>query len=117
MDQEPRKAEPGVAEGERTPEQIQAEIDATREELGETAAAVAEKADVKGQARQRVDAAKQNVQAKRDELLGRAKAGTPDSASAGMQQVSAKARENPLPLAVAGALVVGFLFGRRRSDR
>ena len=115
MDQEPRKAEPVIGDGQRTPEQIQAEIDVTRQELGDTVAAVAEKADVKRQARQRMDDAKQAVQGKREELIGKAKAGTPESAGAGVQQVTVKARENPLPLAVAGALAVGFLFGRRAA--
>lgn len=116
MDQEQRKADTGVEQGERTPEQIQAEVDETREQLGDTVAAVADKADVKGQARRRVDEAKQTVQAKREQLMGRAKAGTPDSAGAGMQQLTTKARENPLPVA-GGALVLGFLLGRRRTGR
>jgi CHASE3 domain sensor protein len=111
MDQAPREADPVVG-GERTPEQIQAEIDVTRHELGETVAAVAEKADVKSQARRRMDEARQAAQATREELLSKVKASTPESAGAGMQQVSAKARQNPLALAVGGALVVGFLFGR-----
>jgi uncharacterized protein (TIGR03382 family) len=34
-----------------------------------------------------------------------------------MQQVAATARDNPLPLAVGGALVLGFLLGRRRASR
>lgn len=117
MDQEPRQADSGVDQGERTPEQIQAEIDATRQELGDTVAAVAEKADVKSQVRQRVDAAKHAAQAKREELVGKAQAGTPDSAGAGMQQVTSKARENPLALAVGGGLVVGFFLGRCRAGR
>jgi hypothetical protein len=113
MDQEPSQANPGVDQRERTPEQIQAEIDQARGELGDTVAAVAEKADVKSQARQRMDEAKRAVQAKREELIGRARAGAPDSGAAGMQQVTTRARENPMPMAVGGALVLGFLFGRR----
>jgi alanyl-tRNA synthetase len=115
MDQEPREADPGVAQGERTPEQIQAEIDATRRDLGDTVAAVVEKADVKTQAAQRVTEAKQTVQAKREELLGKLKARSSGSGGggAGMQQFTTKARENPIPLAVGGALVVGILLGRR----
>ena len=42
-------------ESTRTPEEIEAEIEATREELGETASALAEKADVKGQAQRKVE--------------------------------------------------------------
>jgi hypothetical protein len=113
MDQEPSQAGPGLDDGERSPEQIQAEIDQTRRDLGETVAAVAEKADVKSQARQRVDEAKQAVQAKRAELMGKARENTPDSAGAGIEQVTFTAQQNPLPLAIGGALVIGFLFGRR----
>ena len=42
----------------RDPEQIERDIARTREELAATVAAVAEKADVKAQARHRVDEAK-----------------------------------------------------------
>jgi F0F1-type ATP synthase assembly protein I len=75
--------------------------------------ALAEKADVKAQARQRADELKQTALQKKDALIGKAKQASPESASAGAQQVKAKAQENPLPLAVAGALLVGFLLGRR----
>lgn len=115
MDQEARKADSRVDRSERTPEQIQAEIEATREQLGDTVAAVAEKADVKNQARQRVDEAKQTMQAKREQLIGKAKQNTPDSAGVGIEQVRSKAQENPLPLVIGGALVVGFLLGRRAA--
>lgn len=117
MDQEPRHADAPVDQGERTPEQIRAELDATREELGDTVAAVAEKADVKSQARLRVVEVKQAVQAKREELASKVTAGTSDGTQAGMQRATTKARENPLPLAVGGALVVGFLVGRRGASR
>lgn len=117
MDQEPRQADPGLGDGERTPEQIRAEIDAAREQLGDTVAAVVEKADLKSQARQQMDGAKQAIQARREQLVGRARASSPESAGAGMQQATTKARENPVPLAVGGALLVGFLFGRRRASR
>jgi hypothetical protein len=112
MDQEPRQAGPDVAQGERSPEQIQAEIDATREDLGETVAAVGEKADIKSQARGKVAEVKQTVQAKKDALLTKAKSSSPDSASTGAQQLKARAEENPLPFAVGGALLVGFVLGR-----
>jgi hypothetical protein len=43
---------------QRTPEQIRADIEHTREELGETAAALAEKADVKAHVHDRVEETK-----------------------------------------------------------
>jgi hypothetical protein len=113
MDQEPRQAGPDVAQSERSPEQIQAEIEDTREQLGETVAAVGAKADIKAQARGKVAEAKQTVQARKDVLLARAKSSSPESASSGAQQLKAKAQENPLPFAVGGALLVGILVGRR----
>lgn len=113
MDQESRQAGPEVAQGERSPEQIQAEIDDTREQLGETVAAVGAKADIKEQARSKVAEVKQTAQAKKDALLAKAKSSSPDSASTGAQQLKGKAQENPLPFAVGGALLVGFLLGRR----
>jgi uncharacterized protein DUF3618 len=66
----------------RDPEEIRDDIEQTREELGDTVAAVAERTDVKRQAR-----------AKAEELKG-------------------QARENPMPLAFAGVFLAGFVFGR-----
>lgn len=113
MDEESRQAEPGVGGGERSPEQIQAEIDVTREQLGETVAAVGEKADIKGQARDKVTELKQTARTKKDELLDKARSSSPDSAAAGAQKLKGTARQKPLPFAVGGALLVGFLVGRR----
>jgi hypothetical protein len=47
--------------GERTPDQIKADIEATRAELGDTVAAVAEKADVKAHAEAKVAEGKAKV--------------------------------------------------------
>ena len=45
----------------RTPEQIRADIERTRERLGETVEALADKADVKTHAKEKVDEVKTNV--------------------------------------------------------
>jgi hypothetical protein len=66
----------GAQTGTRDPEQIQRDIERTRAELAATVAAVAEKTDVKTQARRRVDDAK------------------------------ARARDNRVPLAVGGAVAL-----------
>jgi ElaB/YqjD/DUF883 family membrane-anchored ribosome-binding protein len=97
---------------QRSPEEIERDIERTREELGETAAAVAQKADVKAQAKEKVDELKTKATAKKDELGAKARETSPESASAGAQQVATTAQENPLPFAVGGALVAGFLIGR-----
>ncbi len=97
----------------RGPEEIREDIEATRGEMGETVEALAEKADVKAQAQQRIEGLKQTALAKKQELVGKAKQASPESASGGAHTVTTKAKENPLPLAVGGALFVGFLLGRR----
>jgi Protein of unknown function (DUF3618) len=52
-------------------EELRREIERTRSELGETVEALSHKADVKTQAREKVEHAKQNVQAQaRDKPVG-----------------------------------------------
>jgi ElaB/YqjD/DUF883 family membrane-anchored ribosome-binding protein len=78
----------GMAEREQAgsamhePEEMQREIEQTREQLGETVEALARKTDVKAQARHKLEETKASVS------------------------------ENPLPLVVVGALVAGFLAWR-----
>jgi ElaB/YqjD/DUF883 family membrane-anchored ribosome-binding protein len=98
--------------GPRDPEEIRRDIEETRAEMGDTVEALSERADVKGQARRRVEDAKSSVSQKKDDLLGKAREASPESATAAAGQVSEKARENPLPLAVAGGFALGFLLGR-----
>ena len=67
--------------GPRAPEEIEREIERTRGELAETVAAVAEKADVKAQARKKVEETKARA-----------------------QEVPDQARQNPVPFVIAGAV-------------
>jgi len=101
----------------RTPEEIRADIVETREEVGDTVEALAEKSDVKAQARERVEEIKGNVRAKAEQAKSKARGATPESAQQGTQQVVAKVRANPAPVAVAGAVIVAFLIGRRTARR
>jgi Protein of unknown function (DUF3618) len=94
------------------PEQIRADIERTRQDLGDTVAALAEKTDVKTRAREKVAEVRENVTQKRTELAGRARETSPDGASSAAVQVRAKAQENPVPFAAIGAFVGGFLLGR-----
>ena len=73
------------AEESRGPEEIREDIEQTREELGETVAAVAEKSDVKQQAKAKAEEAQR------------------------------LAKENPMPLAFAGVFLAGVVFGRLSS--
>jgi ElaB/YqjD/DUF883 family membrane-anchored ribosome-binding protein len=101
------------------PEQIRAEIEDTRRELGETVAALSAKTDVKAQAKQRIDDTKAAIADKRDEALSKVREISPESVAAAASTSGQTARRNPLPLAVAGAFAVGLLVGRllaRRED-
>ncbi|HET9125875.1 MAG TPA: DUF3618 domain-containing protein [Solirubrobacteraceae bacterium] len=110
---------------ERTPEQIRAEIEQTRQQLGETVEALAAKSDVKSQARQAAQEARAAMNEKVTEVRDTV-AGTAQGASASVQQVAPRSvadagtqlsrlvRENRPAMIAAGALVVGILIGRRR---
>lgn len=111
MGEEPREGSATVTE-HAEPEQIREEIEQTREELGDTVEALAEKTDVKAQAKQRFQETKAAASEKKEQLLGKAKSASPDTANEAAAQVSQGVRENPLPVAALGAFAVGFLAGR-----
>jgi ElaB/YqjD/DUF883 family membrane-anchored ribosome-binding protein len=103
----------------REPEEIRDEIEATRQELGDTIEALAEKTDVKAQAQRKVDETKadarqkvEDTKQKAEDLLGKAKEASPESAVQAAGQAQQKARENPIPVAAVGAFLVGFILGR-----
>ncbi|MBN9624374.1 MAG: DUF3618 domain-containing protein [Actinobacteria bacterium] len=86
---------------ERSPEQIRADIDKTRAELGDTVEALAEKTDVKARAK-----------AKAEEVKARAKAAAPESP----QEAQALVRRNPRPFAIGAAALLLFILWRRRRS-
>jgi ElaB/YqjD/DUF883 family membrane-anchored ribosome-binding protein len=102
---------------DKTPEELREEIAQTRQELGDTVEALAERSDVKGQAKARVAAIKQAAQDKKDELASRAREATPDSAAAGTRQTVSAIQRRPAPFAAlaafASGLLAGWLLGRR----
>jgi hypothetical protein len=110
MGEDPSQVGKAVETEPRTPEQIEADIERTRREMGDTVAAVAEKADVKAQAKLKVDEAKARVK----EKVGSAK---PESAGDGAGKVGQAASEHRRELIIGGAVLVAFLLGRAsRSD-
>jgi ElaB/YqjD/DUF883 family membrane-anchored ribosome-binding protein len=119
MDEATRQGSEAVeadgAQEPRSPEEIERDIQATREQLGDTVEELAAKADVKAQAKERVAGIKETAQQKKEEFVSKAKDTTPESASAGAEQVKAKAQQNPLPFAVGIALLAGFILGRLSS--
>jgi hypothetical protein len=99
----------------REPHEIRRDIESTRREMGGTVEALAEKTDVKAQAQQKIADVKQTIEAKRGELMGKARGATPDGANSAAGTLQQKARENPVPVAVAGAFIAGLLLGRITS--
>ena len=120
MDQDARTAGPPVdrepAERDRTPEEIRADIERTRREVGDTAEALAAKTDVKARASERIDEIKANVRDKADHLKPSGGSTGQSGADAGAQLV-AKVRANPAPVALGSAVVFGFLIGRLAGRR
>ncbi|QEC50324.1 DUF3618 domain-containing protein [Baekduia soli] len=114
----------------RTSDQIRRDIEHTRSELAETAAALADKADVKARAHERLDETKARITGRvgiararvagtAGEARGKAVEATPASVAGGAQDVAGalqtKVRANPVPVALALGLAFGVFFGRRRG--
>src|SRR3954451_14887160 len=121
MGEDPSEDGTAVAAGENaeqsTPEEIEAGIKGTRREMGETVAAVAEKADVKAQAKSKVDEAKARLADKKDDVLNRTREAAPNSAGDGADKVARVANENRRPLIIGGAVLIAFLLGRAAAGR
>lgn len=108
-----------------TPEDAQRQIAQTRERLGDTVQQLAQKADVKAQAQQRVQEGRDEVRARVDgvkeqalQLGGRVQEVTPEQAQQAVGQLVGQVRAAPwaAAAALAGGLLLGrLLFGRRRG--
>jgi hypothetical protein len=98
----------------RTPEQIEADIRRTREEVGDTVEQLAAKTDVKARAQERVEEIKGNARGMADDLKQKVSGSTPEGAQQGGKQVVTTVRSNPAPFAFAGAVLLGYLIGRGR---
>ena len=96
---------------DRSTEEIEREIAETREQLGETAEAIAAKTDVKARAQDKVDDVKSSIRDKKDEAFSKVRDASPEGAQAGAQQAATKAQENPVPIAIAGAFALGIVVG------
>ena len=107
MGQEPGQVGAPVEE-QKSPEELRRDIAQTREELGETAAALAEKTDVKARAREKLESVKHTVAEKKQAMNS-----GPGSSFAA--QARTKAREKPVLTAAGAAFVGGYLVGRLRS--
>jgi ElaB/YqjD/DUF883 family membrane-anchored ribosome-binding protein len=127
MDEDPSPGRPAMSTGPDQPgpseptspqtEEIEREIEQTREELGDTVEALAAKTDVKAQAQRKLEETKATVAQKTDDLLGKAREASPESATSAASAAAEQARQNPMPVAAAGAFVAGFVFGRVTKRR
>lgn len=102
----------------RSPEEIRADIEQTREDLGDTAAALAEKADVKGQAKAKAEDIKKALGSKKEEASAKAKdmgrkarEATPESVGEGAHSAMTHAQENPVPVGLVAAFLGGLMVG------
>jgi ElaB/YqjD/DUF883 family membrane-anchored ribosome-binding protein len=114
MGQDKGQVGAAVEPGQKDPEQIRAEIEDVRHDLGDTAAALAAKTDVKARAKEKVEGVKETIAEKKDSIGSSSNgggSGGPDP-SAAVTTVKTKAQENPIPTAAIAAFVGGFLFGR-----
>ena len=109
MDEATRTSGPAVDadQEQRSPDEIRADIEDTREELGDTVEQLAAKTDVKAQAKAKVESVKEKVTGAKDGAAER----TPDSAQQGFAQVKQTAGDNPVPTAAIAAFVGGLLVG------
>lgn len=115
MGEEPGTERASVAADSGDPERIRAEIEATRQELGDTVEALAAKADVKARVRDKIEHTKESAAQK----LGKAREAAPESVASGADgvasgasQATQKAKQNPVPVAAIAAFAGGFLLGR-----
>ena len=108
MDEATRTSGSSVGDQEtRSPEEIRADIEETRDDLGDTVEALASKTDVKGQAKAKVASVKEKVSGAKDGAADR----TPESAQQGFAQAKAAATDNPVPSAAIAAFLGGILVG------
>ena len=101
------------------PDRIRAEIEQTREEMGETVGALGYKADVKSRAKDSLQDKKESVMgvvtSAKERVVGAGQSvgdatPDPDQVKHQAKRAASVAQENPLGLAV-GAVAVGFLAG------
>jgi len=97
---------------------MRAEIERTREDLGDTVAALAEKSDVKARAKEKVSEVRGKVEEKRAQLTGGSSSGSGSGGGpSAVDQVREKAQENPVTTAALAAFVGGLVFGRLSKRR
>jgi ElaB/YqjD/DUF883 family membrane-anchored ribosome-binding protein len=98
------------------PAQIREQIEATREELGDTVEALAAKTDVKAQAKRKFSETKASIAAKQAEVLGKTKEGAPEVVISAASGLARMAEQNPVQVVTVGAFGFGLLAGWLTRD-
>lgn len=118
-----------MSDENRNPDDVRRDIEHTRDELADTAAALAQKADVKARAKERVDEVKADVRDKAETVKdkvtpssnGASAQGETGGFGASAQQAAGTAREqvreNPVPAAAIAAALLGFALGYLVAQR
>jgi ElaB/YqjD/DUF883 family membrane-anchored ribosome-binding protein len=96
---------------QRSPDEIRHEIEDTREHLAQTAAALAEKADVKARAHEKVDETKARITGRAAQAKEKVSGATPHSVAGAAQAAQGTARSNPVPAAAIAAFAAGLAIG------
>jgi ElaB/YqjD/DUF883 family membrane-anchored ribosome-binding protein len=121
VDEGTRQGSPAVGTpGQRGPEQIRADIEHTRREVGDTAAALAQKADVKAQGRAKLEEIKARLRGKAQDTAHRVGERTPAPVKHAASTASTTAKQHPVPIgigaaALVGAVLLGWRLGRRST--
>ncbi|ARE78419.1 hypothetical protein B6R96_34495 [Streptomyces sp. Sge12] len=105
-----------MSSDEPTPEALRAQIEQTRDELGRTVEALAAKADVKAQAREKTAAVKAQAAEKAAHVTGQIRDRAEHAAHLASEKThAATARDNRTTalVAVAGAALLVFLLVRQ----
>ena len=121
MGEEQGQVGTSVEHEQKSPEELRREIEETRRDLGDTAAALAGKTDIKARAREKLDGVKRTMADKKQSLPrstggGEDAAGPAAAAGQAATQAKAKAGENPVATAAVAAFAVGFALGRITSS-
>lgn len=97
-----------IGDESKSPEELRREIEETREDLGNTAAALAEKTDVRARAKEKIDSIKRTVAEKKESVTSASEGGP-------AADLKVKAQENPVTTAAVAAFVGGLVIGRITS--
>lgn len=103
------------------PEEIREQIEVTRAELGETVEALAAKADVKAQVKDKVEGYKGELKQQQEQLTAKVaevrekvSEATPEQARDVAASLQQRIKEQPMPAVFLAGLLVGWLIGKRR---